>query len=65
MTDNIKIDNWVNLVRDDGIIFDTFKYDKTYICKKGFSLEVLKPKQQDNNSIPFLGEMPPFTNKGR
>lgn len=41
----MKVGDWVNLVRDDGIIFDTFQYDNDWNGKNGFSLELWQPKE--------------------
>ena len=44
---NFKVNDWVNLVRDDGIIFDTFQYDNDWNGKNGFSLELWRPKEDE------------------
>ena len=45
--ENIKKGTWINIVRDDGIIFNTLKYDGIDKPKYGYSFEAWEPKQGD------------------
>ena len=39
----INKDDWINIVRDDGVIFNTLKYDGTDSPKHGYSFERWEP----------------------
>ena len=36
--------DWINIVRDDGIIFNTIQWDGTEVPKNGYSFELWEPK---------------------
>lgn len=44
---DFKAGDWVSLVRDDAIIFDTFQYTENYKCRQRFSLERWEPIKGD------------------
>ena len=42
---NFKVGEWVNLVRCDGVIFDTFQYTEGYSCEDGYFIDPWQPKE--------------------
>lgn len=68
----MKVGDWVNLVRDDGIIFDTFQYDNDWNGKNGFSLELWQPKEgewcwmwNDGFDKPYLEKLMKIDKNGK
>ena len=69
MNNNIKTGDWINIIRDDGVIFNTLQYDGSDQPKHGYSFELWEPKigelicfyQPKDKNKYFVTMISPFT----